>query len=198
MSESPQASPNRREQHPPQEQVILNNNNQNQPVPQNQNIQNQENLNNSQISSISTQSASTSISRNIQYNEDVPRIIEWVNQIKDERTRENALGELSRKRESFNDLALYIWYSTGTVSTLLQEIIYTYQLLAPPKLNIQTSNRACNVLALFQCVAAHQETRPAFLAAQIPIFLYPFLNTLNKSKPYKYIRLTALGLISPG
>ena len=158
MSESPQASPNRREQHPPQEQVILNNNNQNQPVPQNQNIQNQENLNNSQISSISTQSASTSISRNIQYNEDVPRIIEWVNQIKDERTRENALGELSRKRESFNDLALYIWYSTGTVSTLLQEIIYTYQLLAPPKLNIQTSNRACNVLALFQCVAAHQET----------------------------------------
>ena len=195
MSESPQASPNRREQHPPQEQVPLNNNNQNVPVPQNQNIQNQENLNNSQISSISTQSASSTLSRNIPYNEDVSRIIEWVNQIKDERTRENALGELSRKRESFNDLALYIWYSTGTVSTLLQEIIYTYQLLAPPKLNIQTSNRACNVLALFQCVAAHQETRPAFLAAQIPIFLYPFLNTVNKTRPFEYLRLTALGVI---
>ena len=26
-------------------------------------------------------------------------------------------------------------------------------------------------------------------------FFYPFLNTLNKSKPYEYIRLTALGVI---
>jgi CCR4-NOT transcription complex subunit 9 len=87
----------------------------------------------------------------------------------------------------------------------LQEIITTYQLLAPPVLNIQSSNRACNVLALFQCVAAHSETRPAFLngknyrimikIAQIPIFLYPFLNTVNKTKPFEYLRLTALGVI---
>jgi len=67
--------------------------------------------------------------------------------------------------------------------------------LAPPKLSIAKSNKACSVLALFQCVAAHPETRKPFLQAQIPIFLYPFLNTLNKSKPYEYIRLTALGVI---
>lgn len=127
--------------------------------------------------------------------EDEQKIIEWVNQIKDESTRERALGELSKKRENFNDLALYIWYSTGTVSALLQEIIYTYQLLAPPNLTIPKSNRACNVLALFQCVAAHPETRPAFLNAQIPIFLYPFLNTVNKTRPFEYLRLTALGVI---
>jgi len=77
----------------------------------------------------------------------------------------------------------------------LQEIINTYSLLAPPTLNIQSSNRACNVLALFQCVAAHPETRPAFLTAQIPIFFYPFLNTVNKNKPFEYLRLTALGVI---
>jgi CCR4-NOT transcription complex subunit 9 len=77
----------------------------------------------------------------------------------------------------------------------LQEIINTYSLLAPPILNIPSSNRACNVLALFQCVAAHPETRPAFLAAQIPIFFYPFLNTVNKIKPFEYLRLTALGVI---
>jgi CCR4-NOT transcription complex subunit 9 len=118
-----------------------------------------------------------------------------VDQIKDESTREKALEELSHKRESLSDLALYIWYSTGTVATLLQEIINTYQLLAPPKLSIAKSNKACSVLALFQCVAAHPETRHPFLQAQIPIFLYHFLNTLNKSKPYEYIRLTALGVI---
>ena len=106
-----------------------------------------------------------------------------------------ALEELSHRRESLSDLALYIWYSVGTVATLLQEIINTYQLLAPPKLTIAKSNKACSVLALFQCVAAHPETRHPFLQAQIPIFLYPFLNTLNKSKPYEYIRLTALGVI---
>lgn len=50
--------------------------------------------------------------------EDEKKIIEWVSQIKDESTREAALGELSKKRESFTDLALYIWYSTGTVSAL--------------------------------------------------------------------------------
>jgi CCR4-NOT transcription complex subunit 9 len=60
---------------------------------------------------------------------------------------------------------------------------------------VNRPNRACSVLALFQCVAAHPETRNPFLKAQISIFLYPFLNTLNKSKPYEYIRLTTLGVI---
>ena len=127
--------------------------------------------------------------------EEIYQIINWVDQIKDESTREKALEELFHKRESLNDLALYIWYSTGTVSILLQEIINIYQLLSPPKLTIAKSNRACSVLALFQCIAAHPETRQPFLQAQIPIFLYPFLNTLNKSKPYEYLRLTALGVI---
>ena len=120
--------------------------------------------------------------------EEIKQIINWVNQIKDENSRERALEELSHKRESLTDLALYIWYSTGTVATLLQEIINTYQFLAPPKLTVNRSNRACSVLALFQCIAAHPETRLPFLKAQIPIFLYPVLNNLNKSKCYEYIR----------
>lgn len=128
-------------------------------------------------------------------NEDISKIVEWLEQIKDPDKRENGLSELSKKRESFPDLAIYLWYSTGVVASLLQEIITIYQLLAPPKLNVQSSNRACNVLALFQCIAAHPDTRPSFLSAQIPIFLYPFLNTVNRTKPFEYLRLTALGVI---
>ena len=168
-----------------------NNNNQNNPNPQNNNNNQNNELNNSGISSGTT--VNSSMLSNIR--DDEASIIQMVNEIKDENKREAALDELSHKRESLPDLALYIWYSTGTVATLLQEIIYTYQLLAPPKLTIQTSNRACSVLALFQCVAAHKETRPAFLQAQIPIFLYPFLNTVNKTRPFEYLRLTALGVI---
>ena len=81
--------------------------------------------------------------------EEVKQIVKWVEQIRDESTREKALEELSHKRESLTDLALYIWYSTGTVATLLQEIINTCQLLAPPKSSIAKSNKACSVLALF-------------------------------------------------
>ena len=126
---------------------------------------------------------------------EIQKIIDLINEIKKETKRDHALSELSKKRETFKDLALYIWYSTGTVSSLLQEIISTYELLEPQKLTIQISNRVCNVLALFQCVAANHQTRPYFLSAQIPIFLYPFLNTAHKSRPYEYLRLTALGVI---
>lgn len=35
-------------------------------------------------------------------------------------TRENALLELSKKRESFPELAPYLWHSFGTISALLQ------------------------------------------------------------------------------
>jgi CCR4-NOT transcription complex subunit 9 len=50
--------------------------------------------------------------------DEIAHIIEWISQIKDENKREQALGELSRKRESFADLAIYLWFSTGTVFCL--------------------------------------------------------------------------------
>jgi Cell differentiation family, Rcd1-like len=32
-------------------------------------------------------------------------------------------------------------------------------------------------------------------AAHIPLFLYPFLNTTSKTRPFEYLRLTSLGVI---
>lgn len=109
--------------------------------------------------------------------------------------REGVLLELSKKRESFPDLAPILWHSVGTVSALLQEIASIYPLLWPPTLTAHASNRVCNALALLQCVASHPETRSLFLAAHIPLYLYPFLNTQSKSRPFEYLRLTSLGVI---
>merc|ERR1711935_617130 len=109
--------------------------------------------------------------------------------------RESALLELSKKRESVPDLAPILWHSFGTISALLQEIVHIYPLLSPPALTAHASNRVCNALALLQCVASHVETRTLFLNAHIPLFLYPFLNTVSKTKPFEYLRLTSLGVI---
>ncbi|KAG7168852.1 CCR4-NOT transcription complex subunit 9-like [Homarus americanus] len=46
-----------------------------------------------------------------------------------------------------------------------------------------------------KCVASHPETRSQFLAAHIPLYLYPFLQTVSKTRPFEYLRLTSLGVI---
>lgn len=133
--------------------------------------------------------------------------------------RESALLELSKKREAFSDLAPILWHSFGTISALLQEIISIYPMLSPPNLTAHASNRVCNALALLQCVASHPDTRRLFLegafffsfplhiymtyqinkywnrTAHIPLYLYPFLNTVSKNRPFEYLRLTSLGVI---
>ncbi|CAB1346723.1 unnamed protein product [Coregonus sp. 'balchen'] len=96
---------------------------------------------------------------------DREKIYQWINELSSPETRENALLELSKKRESVPDLAPMLWHSCGTIAALLQ------------------------------CVASHPETRSAFLAAHIPLFLYPFLHTVSKTRPFEYLRLTSLGVI---
>ena len=78
-------------------------------------------------------------------------------------TRENALLELSKRRESFPELAPFLWHSFGTVAALIQEVVSIYPVLSPPVLSAHASNRVCNALALLQCLASHQETRSLFL-----------------------------------
>ena len=48
---------------------------------------------------------------------------------------------------------------------------------------------------MLQCVASHPETRSVFLLAHIPLYLYPFLHTVSKTRPFEYLRLTSLGVI---
>jgi CCR4-NOT transcription complex subunit 9 len=122
-------------------------------------------------------------------------IIKYIDELKYADKRDNALVELSRQREHFSELAPFIWHSVGTIAALLQEIVSVYPQLSPPNLDTKTSNKACNVLALLQCVASHKETRQLFLKAHIPLFLYPFLNTVSKGRPFEYLRLTSLGVI---
>jgi len=118
-----------------------------------------------------------------------------VAQLTSEVSREAALLELSKKRESFPDLAPVLWHSTGTIAALLQEITSIYPMLSPPTLSPGASNRVCNALALLQCVASHSETKSKLMEAHIPLYLYPFLSTVSRHRPFEYLRLTSLGVI---
>jgi len=124
--------------------------------------------------------------------------------------RENALLELSKRREQLPDLGPVLWYTFGCVVALIQEVLQVYPLLASPSLlTAEASNRVCNSLALLQCIAAHPETRSPFIKAHIPLLLYPLLNSsLHSStsrrdeeeaalfdRPFEYLRLTALGVL---
>lgn len=50
---------------------------------------------------------------------------------------------------------------------------------------------------MVRLVSAHSKclTIANMSPAHIPLFLYPFLNTTSKSRPFEYLRLTSLGVI---
>lgn len=129
------------------------------------------------------------------HSSDVSELYPLILQLSNADQRETALLELSKKREHFPDLAPALWHSFGTIAALLQEIISIYPMLSPPTLSPHASNRVCNALALLQCVASHPETKPKLMAAHIPLYLYPFLNTVSRHRPFEYLRLTSLGVI---
>lgn len=69
-------------------------------------------------------------------------------------------------------------------------------------LSVRSSLKLCMivlvcVLTLFSLslVVFSLPYRSAFLAAHIPLFLYPFLHTVSKTRPFEYLRLTSLGVI---
>jgi CCR4-NOT transcription complex subunit 9 len=87
------------------------------------------------------------------------QIIQCIDKLKYAKYRDQALTALSKKREHFSELAPIIWHSVGTIAALLQEIVSIYPYISQPQLDQSVSNKACNVLALLQSVAAHKDTR---------------------------------------
>lgn len=126
---------------------------------------------------------------------DDPNVYHWICQLTYGPNKEQALLELGRKREQYEDLAIVLWSSFGVMTSLLNEIISVYPMLSPPTLSNQLSNRVCNALVLLQCVASHPDTKNLFLQAHIPLFLFPFLNTTSRQRTFEYLRLTSLGVI---
>ena len=144
-------------------------------------------------SNSSFQNTENNDSKNIQNEEEI--IIKYTDEIKNEETRSEAIENLYKYRENEN-IAIYLWYSRGTIAALLQEILNIYQYLSSSKLSNEKANKVKFIISLFQSIALNPKTRKEFLESQLLVFLYPFLSCPNKMKSYEIIRVTALGVIA--
>jgi len=95
------------------------------------------------------------------------KTIAYINQLKNKATREEAFKQLNNRRDIEPHLAVLLWHSVGTIAILLQEVISIYPHLTNMTLNQNRSERICNVLGLFQCLALDNRTRLLFLKSCI-------------------------------
>lgn len=128
---------------------------------------------------------------------DREKVYAWIIELSNSETRENALLELSKKREVVPDLAPMLWHSFGTIASLLQEIINIYPAINPATLTAYQSNRVCNALALLQCVASHPETRSSFLQVSLRAYQrVTHTRALSVLRPFAFAGSRAAVLIS--
>ena len=133
---------------------------------------------------------------NMKNEEEEELIIKYIEEIKNEETRSKAIEHLYKYKGKNNKLAIYLWYSGGTMAVFLQEIINAYQYLTTPKFSNEKLNKAKYIISLIQEIALHPKTRKEFLDSQILVFLYPFLRCSSKIKSNDVFRVTSLGVIA--
>ena len=104
---------------------------------------------------------------NISNESDFKATVHYIKLLADKNTREEAFKQLNNKRDSEPNIASLLWHSVGTISVLLQEIISIYPYLTSLTLTSKVSERICNVLGLFQCIALDPKTRILFLKGKL-------------------------------
>jgi len=109
---------------------------------------------------------------------------------------DSALNDLAKKSNQYHNLAHLLWHTSGVVTLFLKKIISIYPFLKSQTLTREQSSSVCNVLALIHTLASHEDTRMHLLEANILIYLYPYLQTINQNKNFEYLRLTSLGVIA--
>ena len=118
--------------------------------------------------------------------------------------KNEAMHTLSAQREMYPNLGSVIWESPAAVASLLSEIITaiphvtaitTIPASTHSSISPDLTNRVCNAMTLFQSIAGNDDVRDAFLRANLPVYLFPFLHTTNQSTECEHFKVAALGVI---
>ena len=117
----------------------------------------------------------------------------WIKDLRspDPHKKSDALKNLSRHRDQIDNLAIYLWESTFTITLILQEIFKFYEILQTkcetPNHTKEGIHMLNNAISLIKCCADHDVTRKELIESRIPIYLYPYLNVkddANSSSAY--------------
>ncbi|KAI3985766.1 hypothetical protein MKX01_030680 [Papaver californicum] len=130
----------------------------------------------------------------------IPRVIL---ELQDESSRETALRCLSSflieiREENpvmYNETGYMLYYSFGTMSILLQEILAFLRKMVEGSLKYRSIKRIANVLTLIQSIAANSATREKLVDSQVPIFLLPVIKFKSPSEDFDNICAVALSVI---
>ncbi|KAE8703906.1 hypothetical protein F3Y22_tig00110462pilonHSYRG00322 [Hibiscus syriacus] len=82
-----------------------------------------------------------------------------------------------------------------SLDLLCKVITSAYRPLLSDSLKERAVTQVCNAIALLQSLASHPDTKMPFIRATLPVYLYPFLNTMSSERNYECLRLTSLGVI---
>ncbi|KAJ1698121.1 hypothetical protein LUZ63_006633 [Rhynchospora breviuscula] len=127
---------------------------------------------------------------------EMPSLEELLEDVFDPLKRGPSLIHLAMKRRTVQDYSLIIWNTPGFVAFILQEILRIYPYINhEEQIPDDDCHRVSCAISLFQPVAKDSRVRAHFLRAEIPRYLYPFLNNPTKSTNFDKLRLTSLGII---
>ncbi|KAL9664661.1 hypothetical protein QQ045_020066 [Rhodiola kirilowii] len=106
------------------------------------------------------------------------------------------LSKLANNRPAKTlELAPMLWNTPGIIYILLQEVVPAYRCMNNEDKLQLISPRALNAMCLFQSLAMQPSFKRPFVAAQIPIYLYPFLRRKETTPTIEKFRLAAMGTI---
>jgi CCR4-NOT transcription complex subunit 9 len=115
---------------------------------------------------------------------------------KSESERADAVQILWANSGQLPDLALALWYSPATMTSLLTDVLGFFPQLVAAKIFQAKADNVYLILQLFQLIAAHLDTRLPFVRANIPVYLSPILRfTLANPENERFVGVI-IGILS--
>ncbi|KAK8842726.1 Cell differentiation protein RCD1 [Tritrichomonas musculus] len=124
-------------------------------------------------------------------------IIKRIN--KSENSRYQSVQTLISIKSNFPDLALMLWFSPATVTSLLSDVLNFYPVLVSAQPNAsmtRSAEMAYNSLVLLQVIADHEDTKLPFVRANIPIYLIPIIHHTLLRPDSEHITGVVMAIIS--
>lgn len=93
------------------------------------------------------------------------------------------------------DLPVMLWFSPGTVTALLGDVLEFYTNLVSSKIGGQKCDAVFSILVLFEMIAGNPDTRLPFVRANIPVYFFPILQYTLASEEHERFTAIVVGIV---